>query len=91
MEKTSRALRSPLRCKMKIWRQNEPDAAIHVSTKDMSDTGVFVLSDNEGLALPIGTLLYGQVLGMPVEAPVLLMEVVRESDEGIGLRFKIED
>ncbi|MDF1644287.1 MAG: PilZ domain-containing protein [Pseudomonadales bacterium] len=91
MENTTGALRSPLRCKMKIWKQNEPDAAVHVTTKDMSDTGVFVLIDNEGLALPIGTLLYGQVLEMPFEAPVLLMEVVRESDDGIGLRFKTED
>ena len=39
------------------------------------------------LALPQGTIVTGQVQDLPIEAPVLQMEVMRVDAEGIGLRF----
>jgi len=57
-----------------------------VITRDVSDTGVFLLiQDND--QLPIGAIVKGQIQGMPMEAPILDMEVMRLAPEGMGLRY----
>lgn len=55
-------------------------------TGDVSDGGIFLLDD--GRSLPeVGTELHVQVQGMPIEAPIVRMRVVRRVPEGIGLMF----
>lgn len=76
--------RLPLRCKFKIWSDSIGEAI--VTTRDVSDGGLFLITDNIP-ALPVGTILQGQVQGMMADAPVVTMEVVRVEDSGIGLKF----
>ncbi len=80
--RTSR--RTPMRCRIKI--SHESFGEIEVFTRDVSDTGVFLLAQDNA-QLPIGAIVKGQVQGMPMEAPVLDMEVVRLAPEGMGLRY----
>lgn len=58
-------------------------------TRDISDSGVYVLLEQSGL-LAVGDRVRGQVQGLPMEAPILLMEVVRVEPMGVGLRFVSE-
>ena len=60
-----------------------------VMTRDISDSGVYVLLEQSGL-LAVGDQVRGQVQGLPMEAPILLMEVVRVEPLGVGLRFVSE-
>ncbi|SDU33174.1 PilZ domain-containing protein [Halopseudomonas salegens] len=56
-------------------------------TRDLSDGGVFV-ENAELAALPPGTEVEGQVQGMPIEAPILRMRVMRSvPGDGVGLAF----
>jgi len=76
--------RTPMRCRIKIWHDSFGD--MDVITRDVSDTGVFLLiQDND--QLPIGAIVKGQIQGMPMEAPILDMEVMRLAPEGMGLRY----
>jgi hypothetical protein len=57
-----------------------------VYTQDLSDGGLFVLS--EGKTLPkVGEIVQVQVQGALIDAPVLEAEVMRVTNEGIGLMF----
>lgn len=58
-----------------------------VSTRDISDGGVFILVSGDELVLEIGDVVKVQVQGLPVPAPVLDMVVVRETSDGYGLQF----
>ena len=61
-----------------------------VSTRNISDGGIFLLTDP--VAMPkVGEKLYGQVVGMIENPPIRLMEVVRYESEGIGLQFVDEE
>ncbi|MCR7735271.1 PilZ domain-containing protein, partial [Pseudomonas aeruginosa] len=40
--------------------------------------------------LPTGSVVTGQVQDLPIDAPILQMEVVRVDAEGVGLRFLSE-
>lgn len=76
--------RTSMKCRIKISHPSFGDVFGH--TRDLSDGGVYVR--NEALAnLPVGTQVSGQVQDLPMEAPVLLMEVMRTDAEGAGLRF----
>ncbi len=76
--------RTPMRCRIRIWHDSFGD--MDVITRDVSDTGVFLLiQDTE--QLPIGAIVKGQIQGMPMEAPILDMEVMRLAPEGMGLRY----
>lgn len=76
--------RTPMKCRIKI--AHESFGAIFGHTRDLSDGGVYVR--HEALAaLPVGTRVTGQVQDLPIEAPVLQMEVTRVDAEGAGLRF----
>ncbi len=78
-------IRTALKCTIKI---SHPDFAedIIANTEDLSDTGVFV-QHPELSKLQVGDVVHGQVQGMPVEAPVLMLEVMRVNSEGAGFRF----
>lgn len=61
---------------------------ILVSSRDVSDRGVFVFRE-PGLELPpVGTILNLKITGvMGHERPEVLAEVVRTDDDGIGICF----
>ncbi len=78
-------IRTALKCAIKI---SHPDFTedIIASTEDLSDSGVFV-KHPELAKLKVGDVVYGQVQEMPVEAPVLMLEVMRVTADGAGFRF----
>jgi hypothetical protein len=82
-------VRTPFRSKIKIT--HESIGTIETVTRDISNKGVFLLMDDVKVP-PIGSIVKGQVLDLPGgNAPILDMEVVRESPNGIGLRFVLND
>jgi hypothetical protein len=79
--------RTPMKCRIKICHPSFGELVAH--TRDLSDGGVYVKHPNlAGLAQ--GARVTGQVQDLPIEAPVLQMEVMRVDGEGVGLRF-VED
>lgn len=54
--------------------------------RDLSDGGIFVIVDNDSFP-EVGSAVEVQVQGLPVEAPVRTMRVVRRAEEGFGLQF----
>jgi hypothetical protein len=81
-------VRTAISCRKKI--QHASIGELHVTTRDISDGGVFLVLEPEQIP-PIGTRLTGQVQGLMDDAPVLEMEVVRVEPAGVGLRFVQED
>lgn len=78
-------IRTALKCNIRITHP-DLDEDITAVTEDLSDSGVFV--QHPQLAeLKVGDVVYGQVQDMPIEAPVLMMEVMRVTPRGAGFRF----
>lgn len=78
--------RAPLKVRIRI--DHPVHGEMQVMTRDISDSGVFVIIDDEQRSLlQIGEVVTGQVQGLPMEAPILQMEVVRFEPGGVGLRF----
>lgn len=79
-------IRTTLNCQIKITHPDIED--IIATTEDLSDTGVFI-AHPEMTKLVIGDVVFGQVQGLSDsnDAPVLMMEVVRITSKGAGLRF----
>ncbi len=76
-------LRSEMTLQIKVWGENLPK--IILKTKNLSDSGIFLLSEDQAV-LPLDTVLNVQVQGLPIDAPVKLMKVVRVGSEGFGLQ-----
>ncbi|GAC1033898.1 PilZ domain-containing protein [Pseudomonas sp. No.21] len=76
--------RTPMKCRIKI--SHESFGELLAQTRDLSDGGVYVRHPDL-VALPLGTVVTGQVQDLPFEAPVLQMEIMRADGEGVGLRF----
>lgn len=76
--------RTQLRCKFKIW--HESIGEVTVTTRDISDGGLFLITDEVPVP-PIGSILKGQVEGIMEDAPIVVMEIVRVEADGIGLKF----
>lgn len=78
--------RTPLKVQLRI------DHPVHgqmlVTTRDISESGVFVVIDDAQRLLQIGEQVSGQVQGLPIEAPVVQMEVVRFEPSGVALIFQ---
>ena len=87
MENKRQSPRTPFKVRIRI---EHPEHGVFVlNTQDISDSGVFVLTDDNGtLPISLGETVKGQVQGLPIEAPVVDMEVVRIVPSGIGLRFR---
>ncbi len=83
-ENKRESLRTPMRCRIRIWHDSIGEA--DVFTRDVSDSGVFLLTQ-DSVTLPVGAIVRGQVQGLPMEAPILNMEVMRLAPEGMGLRY----
>ncbi|WP_347331467.1 PilZ domain-containing protein [Marinimicrobium locisalis] len=81
-------VRTPFNCRIKIY--HESIGELMVKTRDISDGGVFVILDPDKVP-PIGSVVTGQVQGMPGDAPVVDMEVVRAEPDGVGLKFLREE
>ncbi len=81
--------RTAMRCRIKI--SHPQIGEVFGFTRDLSDGGVFV--ENADLAgLAPGTKVQGQVQDMPIEAPVLAMQIQRViAGEGAGMAFLDED
>lgn len=78
-------VRTPLKVRLRI--EHPAHGEMLVTTRDISDTGVYVLLDQAHDLLVIGERVSGQVQGLPMEAPILQLEVVRVELLGVGLRF----
>jgi len=61
-----------------------------VKTRDISDGGVFVLIEPVEALIP-GSIVEGQVQDMVGDAPVVMMEVVRVEETGLGLSYLLDD
>lgn len=88
MDNKRQAPRTPLQVRIRI--DHPRLGQMLVSTRDISDSGVFVVIDEAQDQLQLGEIVTGQVQGMPIEAPIVEMEVVRFEASGMGLRFKRE-
>ena len=76
--------RYPLAVDVKI---SHPDIGEKiVQTKDVSDSGVFVLVEPTGMP-PIGEIVQGQIQGGAEDMPVVKMKIVRVVNDGLGLQF----
>ncbi len=84
MRNKRRYPRTPMKCRIKICHSSFGELV--AQTRDLSDGGVYVKHPKMALLAP-GTQVSGQVQGLPIEAPVLLMEVMRVDGEGAGLCF----
>ncbi|MDP3847660.1 MAG: PilZ domain-containing protein [Pseudomonas sp.] len=79
--------RAPLKVRIRI--DHPVHGELQVMTRDISDSGVFVVIDDaQRRLLTIGEVVSGQVQGLPMEAPILQMQVVRFEPGGVALRFK---
>ncbi|MFT5452370.1 MAG: hypothetical protein ACI9N9_001862 [Enterobacterales bacterium] len=82
--------RSPrLPIQLEVEFNHDETGLLHLMTKDISDTGLFI---NIGLDKepPIGTTAKVKLKNNfedGEEAPTLLMRVVRKTENGIGLEF----
>ncbi|TBU87772.1 PilZ domain-containing protein [Phytopseudomonas dryadis] len=76
--------RTPMKCRIRICHPSFGELV--AQTRDLSDGGVYVKHPDLG-ALALGTRVTGQVQDLPIEAPILEMEVMRADGEGAGLRF----
>jgi len=61
-----------------------------VKTRDVSDGGVFVLTEPVEALMP-GSIVEGQVQDMVMDVPVVMMEVIRIEKTGLGLRYVLDD
>ena len=76
--------RTPLNTKIRI--SHESFGSVVVRTRDISESGVFVVSGDAEMPPP-GAIVEGQIQDGIDDRPVVLMEVVRVESDGIGLRF----
>ncbi len=61
-----------------------------LNTYDISDGGVFLYT--EDLVPPeLGEIVQIQMTGLPMEAPIVTMKIVRRITKGIGLAFVLDD
>ena len=77
-------IRTSMNCRIKICHPSLGE--ILATTEDLSDEGVFV-KHSEMSKLKKGDIVTGQVQDLPVEAPILKMEIMRITSSGAGLRF----
>ncbi len=77
--------RTPLKVRLRI--EHPVHGELLVNTRDISDCGVYILKDQGSDLLTMGERVTGQVQGLPMEAPILQLEVVRVEPMGVGLRF----
>lgn len=85
MSNSRKNVRTPLEVRLRI--DHPVHGELMVTTRDISECGVYVLMDQAQNTLAMGEQVQGQVQGLPMEAPILTLEVVRVEPLGVGLRF----
>lgn len=85
MSNSRKNIRTPLKVRLRI--DHPVHGELMVTTRDISECGVYVLMDQAQNVLAMGEQVQGQVQGLPMEAPILTLEVVRVEALGVGLRF----
>ena len=85
MSNSLKNVRTPLKVRLRI--DHPVHGELMVTTRDISECGVYVLMDQAQNTLAMGEQVQGQVQGLPMEAPILTLEVVRVEPLGVGLRF----
>ena len=85
MSNSRKNVRTPLKVRLRI--EHPVLGELMVTTRDISECGVYVLMDQAQNTLAMGEQVQGQVQGLPMEAPILTLEVVRVEPLGVGLRF----
>jgi hypothetical protein len=76
--------RTPLTTRIRLSHPSV--GALILRTRDLSHGGLYAYRD--GHQLPgVGSVVEVQVQDTPEEAPIVTMEIVREDDAGVGLRF----
>ena len=78
--------RTPLKVQLRI--DHPAHGQMLVTTRDISESGVFVVIDDAQRLLQIGEVFNGQVQGLPMEAPVVQLRVVRFEPSGVALVFQ---
>ncbi len=89
MENKRKHIRTPISVKVKIWHDSIGSAVL--TTRDVSDGGVFLITEGAPIVPPIGTVLKGQVQGPVEDLPIVQMKVVRMEPEGVGLKFLLDE
>ncbi len=81
-------IRSKVTAKVKLMHPSLGEALL--TTYDISDGGVFLYTQDT-VAPALGETVQIQITGLPSEAPIVTMKVVRKLSKGIGLQFVLED
>ena len=85
MSNNRKNTRTPLKVRLRI--DHPMHGELMLTTRDISECGVYVLMEHAPEKLLMGELVQGQVQGLPMEAPILMLEVVHVEPSGVGLRF----
>ncbi len=76
--------RTKIRARLKLMH---PDTGeVSVFTDNLPDGGLFVLGGSRPLPA-VGEIVWLQLQGLPVEAPVVKARIVRQNEMGIGVMF----
>jgi PilZ domain-containing protein len=81
-------IRTLLNAQIKVTHDLLEEGLFYV--RDISDGGVFVIVGDAKFPT-LGSVVKVQMQGLPFEAPVLDMVVVRKGLDGFGLRFVSDD
>lgn len=84
MENRRQSQRSRFASRVKVDHVRHGSAVF--TTGDVSDGGIYL--ERGAFELDVGDIVDVQILGLPVEAPVVRMLVVRRDATGYGLRFQ---
>lgn len=85
MENRREHVRTPLKVPLRI--DHPRYGGLLVTTRDISEGGVFVTIDEASRFLQVGEQVCGQIQGMAEEAPLVRMRVVRCESCGVALIF----
>ncbi|MFT6153938.1 MAG: c-di-GMP-binding flagellar brake protein YcgR [Bermanella sp.] len=80
-------LRTKIKTKVKFT--HESCGSVLLNSGDISDGGVFLYSD--AIKAPaLGESVTVQITGLPIEAPIVTMKVIRLTSDGMGLKFDFD-
>jgi c-di-GMP-binding flagellar brake protein YcgR len=80
-------LRTKIKTKVKFT--HESCGSVLLNSGDISDGGVFLYSD--AIKAPaLGESVTVQITGLPIEAPIVTMKVIRLTSHGMGLKFDFD-
>lgn len=76
--------------KTKIKFTHESTGSVLLNSGDISDGGIFLFNDD--ITPPaLGESVTIQMTGLPVEAPIVKMKIVRLTSDGMSLQFDFSE